>query len=278
MKYSFQKLICMILITPCFCFFSCDEDRGVNIFSVEDDMELGAELDAQIQADSENYPILSRSSYPQAYAFVEQMVDDILASNAFKYGETFEWKVTIINSSTMNAFAAPGGYIYFYTGLMKYLDNSASLAGVIGHEMAHADLRHSTQVLTKVYGLSYLFSLIFGKDPGKLASLASTIATNGTALKFSRDNEYDADRYSIYYLCATKYEPTSIGNFFTKLADDGYSSDNLEFLSTHPSDENRLSHIDEVWNSDSYVEEISSGKSYDLYSSEYTNSLLNYLP
>ena len=53
----------------------------------------------------------------------------------------------------LNAFCTPGGYIYVYTGLIKYLDNEAQLAGVLGHEIAHADLRHVTDQLTEQYGV-----------------------------------------------------------------------------------------------------------------------------
>ena len=61
----------------------------------------------------------------------------------------FDWELKIIHDDeTLNAFCAPGGYIYVYTGLIKFLAHEDNLAGVIGHEIAHADLRHSTQQLT----------------------------------------------------------------------------------------------------------------------------------
>jgi len=73
-----------------------------------------------------------------------------------KHKDDFAWQVKIIDDpETLNAFATPGGYIYVYTGLIKFLDTEDQLAGVMGHEIAHADLRHSTRQMTSSYGVSY---------------------------------------------------------------------------------------------------------------------------
>jgi predicted Zn-dependent protease len=60
----------------------------------------------------------------------------------------YPYNFQVVNDTIVNAFATPGGYIYIYTGLMKFLDNEASLAGVVAHEIAHAEKRHVTQRLT----------------------------------------------------------------------------------------------------------------------------------
>lgn len=273
-----KKSILILTLTMTLITTGCD-DRGINIFSIEDDIDLGDQVAAEILSNPEDYPILNKNDYPEAYDFMNTMMETILRSEKFKYADTFDWEITIINQNVMNAFAVPGGHIYFYTGLIKYLDDSASLAGVMGHEMAHVDLRHSTQVLTKVYGISFLIGLLTGDtDESILVTLAKNLALGAAQLQFSRDHEYMADRYSIYYLSTSKYEPTGIGNFFLKLEDDGYTSDTFEFLSTHPSDENRLDNIDDVWENDEYVIEMKEGRAYDLYPSEYQNELINYLP
>ena len=62
----------------------------------------------------------------------------------------------IHDDSTLNAFCTPGGYIYIYTGILKFLDSEDEFAGVLGHEIAHADLRHSTRQMTKQYGVQIL--------------------------------------------------------------------------------------------------------------------------
>ena len=151
----------------------------------------------------------------------------------------FPWKVTIINDDkTLNAFATPGGYIYVYTGLIKFLDSEHQLAGVMGHEIAHSAQRHSTRQMTKAYGASALVSIVTGKsDPGQLEQIALAILN----LRFSRNHETEADTYSVNYLCGTTYKADGAAGFFQKL--EGQSASVPEFLSTHPNPGNRVENI-----------------------------------
>ena len=270
-NFSFVAIILSILVA------SCDKDRGVNLFSLSQDKEFGEMMDSTINADPTEYPILSKTEHPEAYAYLNNMMNAILQSDKLKYADEFDWQITIINKDVMNAFAVPGGKLYFYTGLMKYLDDGASLAGVLGHEIAHVDLRHSTRTMTDVYGFSLLVSLLVGDNSSKMGEIAGQMATGAAALKFSRNHEYDADRYSMYYLSGTKYHPKGIGKFFIKLQEEGKTGSNFEFLSTHPSDQNRIDHINEVWETDSDLLEKTGGNSYEYYEQEY-DDFINSLP
>ncbi len=224
--------------------FSCSDD-GINFFTLEQDIQFGAQLDSAIMANPSEYPILDRTQYPEAYTHIERIMNAILSSNDLRYSKTFPWQVKIImNDDVLNAFTAPGGYLYFYTGLIKFLDNEAQLAGVMAHEIAHADRRHSTQMLTRQYGFSMLFSIIMGDNPSQLEQILSQLALGGTMLKYSRDNEYEADKYAVTYLYDTDYYPRELAAFFEKM---NSSTKIPEFLSTHPSDENRIKNIDDVW-------------------------------
>src|SRR5690554_3819396 len=212
---------------------------GLNIFSIQDDIELGLKTKEQIEASPTEFPVLDERNNQEAYKYLQEMRDDILATNTLKYKDDFEWGVYIIeDDNTLNAFCTPGGYIYIYTGLIKFLDDKSSLIGVLGHEMAHADQRHSTKLLTKTYGLQTLFDIILGKDQGALSNLALNLAS----LKFSRKEETDADLHSVIYLCPTKYYSDGAAHFFEKLNEIG-SSNPPEFLSTHPNPENRIQNI-----------------------------------
>jgi predicted Zn-dependent protease len=172
----------------------------------------------------------------------------------------------------MNAFAVPGGRIYFYTGLMKYLDNSANLAGVMGHEMAHVDRRHSSRQLSKYYGIEFILNAILGEDQSQLEQIAVDLATGMAALKFSREDEYEADKYSILFLDDTHYyHPKGIQGFFEKLKRDEQTAETFEFLSTHPSDDNRIANINEIW-----VSLGSPGGEY--FEEEYTEFKTTMLP
>ena len=218
---------------------TCKKDEGFNLFSIEDDKQLGIQVKEEILADPVNYPILDKTTYSAAYAYLNQMRDIILNSGKVTYKNEFDWEISIIrDDSTLNAFCTPGGYIYVYTGLIKYLDDASSLAGVLGHEMGHADKRHGTEAMSKQYGISTLVSVLLGDNQGLLTDIAQSLIS----LQFSRDNEKEADKYSVIYLCPTKYHADGAANFFQKIEASG-GSNPPEFLSTHPNPDRRILNI-----------------------------------
>jgi predicted Zn-dependent protease len=210
-------------------------DGGFNLFTVQQDIELGAQVAREIESNPQEYPILDSASNVEAYAFIYNVRNEILKTGKVKHKDDFAWRVRIINDDeTLNAFCTPGGYIYFYTGIIKYLDNEAQLAGVMGHEMGHADLRHSTRQMTKTYGVQLLLNALLGDE-----SALGQITTGLISLKFSRSHETEADRMSVEYLCGTTYPADGGAGFFEKIRDSG-SQTPPQFISTHPSPENRI--------------------------------------
>lgn len=227
-------------------FQACDkENKKINIFSVQDDIDLGNQVAAEIASKPNEFPLLSRSLYASAYQHLDRIMADILATDLVAYDSVFPWTTYIIHDdSVVNAFATPGGHLYFYTGLIKTLDNEAQFAGVMAHEMAHCARRHTTDQMTKYYGLSVLLAVALGKDPGVLAQIAADIAGGLSALAFSRQMEYDADDHAVKYLSSTDYHPLALADFFVKL--EGLPRPPT-FLSTHPSPEDRIDKINEAW-------------------------------
>jgi len=221
---------------------ACSSDGGLNIFSIQDDIDLGAQLAAEIDADPKTYPLLDEAQYPDAYDHLYAIRDALLASDLVAHAEDFPWELHIIDDpKTLNAFCAPGGYIYVYTGIIQFLEHEDHLAGVMGHEMAHAAERHSTEQLTKIYGFSTLASFLLGDASD---DLAVKIAESLVSLQFSRDDEAEADADSVQYLCETNYAADGTAGFFQKLLEldkEGYTP---EFLSTHPSSESRVEDIE----------------------------------
>ncbi|QQS52727.1 MAG: M48 family metalloprotease [Bacteroidota bacterium] len=239
---------------------NCDKERGFIIMPLSQEVDLGEQLDSTIRANPSEYPVLDPSQNAAAYAYLQTIVDDILdnTEEPLKYKDKFDWKLTIINKNELNAFAAPGGYLYFYTGLLKYLDNASNVAGVMGHEMAHADLRHAAQQMQKAYGVNFAASILFGTDKSQLEQILSDVGSGLASLQFSREDEYQADAFSVRYLAGTealsnnydaKYDPRGVAGFFEKLEGEGKEGESWEFLSTHPSGSNRVDEIDKVWQS-----------------------------
>jgi len=210
---------------------SGDGDKVV-LFSIEDDIALGdkvaAETDSTYRAKGQ---LLERNSTnARAYQLLNPIVNRVLDCGQLTHRQDFVWDVKIIkDDATQNAFASPGGHIYVYSGLIKYLDNESQLAGVLGHEIAHADRRHTSQQLQQQYGISLLLSLVLGENPNQLAQIAAGLGQ----LKFSRDFEREADNYSVIYLNNTPYACDGTAGFFIKAQSAGQQNPPV-FLSTHP--------------------------------------------
>jgi predicted Zn-dependent protease len=236
-----RRIITVILLLTGFA--ACDKNDNFVIFSIDNDVQLGQQVHQEIMADP-SIKLLSPTTYPEVYSFLYHVRDGILNSGKVAYKEEFAWDVYVIDDDqTLNAFATPGGYIYVYTGLIKYLDNADDLAGVMGHEMAHADLRHTVRNLQKTYGVQVLLQVALGKNPGALAEIAAAITGQLATLKFSREYETEADEHSVDYLAATEYACNGAAHFFEKLTAAGDSGQPPEFLSTHPNPENRIQNI-----------------------------------
>lgn len=208
---------------------------GINLFPVEQDRQLGAQVASEIDGNQKEYPILDSASNKEIYQYLYKIRNTILNSGQVKHKDDFAWRLRIIkDDSTLNAFCTPGGYIYVYTGILKYLDNEAQLAGVLGHEIAHADFRHSTRQMTQMYGVEVLLAIIAGNR-----QQLSQITAGLVGLKFSRNHESEADKGSVNYLCPTVYQADGGAGFFEKINAAG-GSRQPEFLSTHPNPVNRI--------------------------------------
>jgi len=234
-KYLF---FCLLLA-----FSACKNGLGLNVFTLQQDKQLGDKLKAEILSNPSKYPVLPYQGNEKAYNYLYAMRDEILKSDKIRYRSQFKWELHIIkDDKTLNAFAAPGGFMCVYTGLIKYLEHADHLAGVLGHEIAHADQRHSTQAMTKAYGLQVVTQVAAGSGGGQLAEIAAGL----TQLSFSRGHEKDADEHSVEYLCDTRYASNGAAGFFEKLVANKAAGGTPAFLSTHPSPKNRVKDINDL--------------------------------
>lgn len=226
--------------------YSCDllkkvDTNKINIFPLSQDKQLGLQVKEEIANNPSEYNVMARSRYQEAYKHLDRMMNTILNSGQVEHKADFVWEAFLIHDdNTLNAFCTPGGYIYVYTGLIKFLDKESDLAGVLGHEIAHADRRHSTQQLTKLYGVEILSQIALGESS---QTTVAQIAKSLASLKFSRAHETDADAHSVKYLCPTSYPADGAAAFFEKLTQKGMSGGTPEFMSTHPNPSNRVENI-----------------------------------
>jgi predicted Zn-dependent protease len=241
-----MKLNAVFVIAFCFLLTACgsmngsdsSNAKGINLFTIDQDKQLGEQTAAEIAGDPNQYPILDSAKYHEVYAYIYKIRNTILNSGKVSLKDQFNWPVKIIHNDTvLNAFCTPGGHIYVYTGLMKYLDAEDQLAGVLAHEMGHADMRHSTRQMTTMYGVEALLNMLAGDR-----TMIKQITGSLIGLKFSRNHETEADQKSVEYLCPTNYAADGAAAFFEKIQASG-GQKSIEFLSTHPDPGNRIEHF-----------------------------------
>jgi len=208
---------------------------GMNFFSPQQDIELGQEVsqDAERQL-----PMLRR---PQVDDYLNRL-GKRLAANA--PGEKYPYQFKCVNDSTINAFALPGGFLYVNRGTIEAASNEAELAGVMSHEIGHVALRHGTNQASKQYlaqaPLAILGSVLGGNSGAAiLAQIGTAFTLNSVLLKYSRDDERQADLMAAQILYDTGYDPRYVVSFFEKLGD----KEGWELMSSHPNRESRIQTI-----------------------------------
>ncbi|MFH1198427.1 MAG: M48 family metalloprotease [bacterium] len=260
---------------------SCDDTEGFNIFSDADELQLGYDLSAEIESDQAEYPIYNGNPAVKSYIRT-RIFDHILSSSKILKNDVFDYHIEIIDrDDVLNAFALPGGPIYVYTGLLKYLDSEAALAGILAHEIGHIEERHATERLTKYYGVSLLLSVVLGENPSELAEIAANLFVGLAFLANSRSDEDEADAHSFEYLQDTRYYPGGTKFFFEQLRDDGLvssESSSIEiFLSTHPDPIERIQNFDDMLELNGIDVKTYKSNSQDFYKDEYVTNIKNKL-
>ncbi len=214
---------------------------GFNLFSKEQDVQLGQENAAQVRKQ------LTVIKDPILTDYVTQVGKRLMsAREAQESGFPFTFEV--VADPSINAFALPGGPMFINTGLLKAVDNEAQLAGVMGHEMSHVILRHGTNQASKSKFIelpAVLASQMAGESMiGKLAQAGIGLGANSVLLKFSRSAESQADLMGSHLMAESGYDPMEMARFFEKLNAQG-GGRTIQFLSDHPNPDNREKAIEE---------------------------------
>jgi len=199
---------------------------------------------------------------PRVQAYVNE-VGQKLASQSHRAQLT--WTFTVLDSTEINAFALPGGYVYITRGIMAYLNNEAELAGVIGHEIGHVTARHGAQRATQqqTAGLGVLAATVLGavleakgmSGAQDIASQVSQTAAAGYIASYSREQESQADQLGAEYLARNHYNPQNMVDVIQVLKSqeqfaidtakaEGHSAPSgASWLASHPSNDKRLADI-----------------------------------
>ncbi len=162
----------------------------------------------------------------------------------------FLWEFNLVKDDQVNAFCMPGGKIVVYEGILPYTQNENALAIVLGHEIAHAVAKHSAEQISKKirqqYGTQILGSVLsstVGSTTGNLAQIAAQQGFSFANLKYSRDNETEADEIGLIFAAMAGYNPQEAISFWKRMSA-GSTSNVSEFFSDHPSDSKRIANLE----------------------------------
>jgi len=207
---------------------------GLNFFSKQQDIQLGQEAATEVRK--------------QVTVVQNQFLQDYIrhiGKRLMAQPEAGDWpfNFTVILDPNINAFALPGGPMFVNSGTIANADNESQIAGVMGHEMSHVILRHGTKQASKANLLQIpvmLAGAVAGDGSllGELTKLGIGLGANSILLKYSRDDESQADALGTHLMAEAGYNPIELARFFEKLEAHG-GSRTMQFLSDHPNPGNR---------------------------------------
>ena len=160
----------------------------------------------------------------------------------------FAWEFNLVKDNQVNAFCMPGGKVVFYEGILPYTKDETGIAVVMGHEIAHAVAKHSNERMSQEmliqYGGALASNVLFSEKSQWFDMLYGLGTQVGVTLPFSRKQEYEADRLGAIFMAMAGYDPNEAINFWERMSDGSTST--FDFMSTHPSDANRIKELKEL--------------------------------
>ncbi len=240
-----SRITRFILVFLAFCsaalFFPLDAGAELTL---EDERKLGKEIYDKLAG----HDLFLKN--PRVTRYVESVGYQILAQSK---RVPFDFKFSVMKSSAINAFATPGGYVYVNTGLILVAENESEFASVIAHEIAHANARHIADIIEKskkvnvatLAGVLAAAVLGGGSPEGMAVATFSLAAGTSMQLKYTRDNEEEADRFGMAYLTGAGYDAQSMPDFLKVMRRNEFYSNSIpSYFLTHPGTDERIRYLD----------------------------------
>ena len=210
--------------------------KGVNLYSLEREIALGKGAAQEVERSAKMI------TDPVVTEYVNRVGQNLVRNSDAKVPFT----IKVIDSDEINAFALPGGFFYVNSGLILHADEEAELAGVMSHEIAHVAARHGTRNATKGEIAQFASIPLILLGPGGWAGYGLYQGLNLAIpigfLKFSRDNEREADFLGLQYMYKAGYDPNAFVSFFEKIeAEERRHPGSIpKVFSTHPPTPERI--------------------------------------
>lgn len=237
-----RRLLLAAAATVFFCcaaFSPQHADAAFGEFTIKDEVELGRKIRASVRT---SFPIVED---PEVANYIQGVMDRLMATVP---PQPFDYSINVIRHNALNAFAAPGGNLFLFTGLILAMDHESEMAGVLAHEIAHATQRHIAGRIAQMQKISILslagalLGGFLGGDAGAAVTVGSLAAGQAAQLKYSRADESDADHVGMSYFLKAGYPPQGMVGAFEKIRREQWlmGSSIPPYLSTHPAVQDRI--------------------------------------
>ena len=240
-RYSIIKILAIFIAFLC---LHVSAGAAFASFTIEDEKKLGKEFYEKLK----DRGVLVKN--PKANEYIDRIGHLLLSHGKRSF---FDFTFSIINSSGINAFATPGGYVYVYSGLIELTEDENQLAGVLAHEIGHIKARHIAQTIenSKKINIATIAAILAGAFLGGSGELTAAVASFSMAtattlnLKYSRKHEEEADRLGMSYLVETGYNGEGMLNFLKIMRKyEFYSNSIPSYFLTHPGTGDRIIYLD----------------------------------
>jgi predicted Zn-dependent protease len=207
-----------------------------NLISVDEEWQLGDRLAGDLSRQ------LRLVDDPSAQSYIESIGRRIAAQTEMA---NLPWHFHLVADPEVNAFTIPGGHVYVNTGLIAKAPNVAAFTGALAHEISHVVARHSTEQLSRAYGIEAIGGAVLGRNPAVYEQILASIVAQGALARFSRAAENEADRLGAAYMYKGGYDPRGMVQMFqTLLAERRSRPGSVErFFASHPLTEDRIREV-----------------------------------
>ncbi|MFO8032237.1 MAG: M48 family metalloprotease [Desulfohalobiaceae bacterium] len=245
-KFWLQKLLILLLIFPLL--LPAPLHAAFGDFSIQDEKELGQKFEVLVTS---KLPLVQDPSVLNYVQDLLQRVEEGIPA------QPFELEISVLRDGALNAFAAPSGKIFLHTGLILAMEDESELAAVLAHELAHVTQRHIAGNIERSKWINLgslagvLAGVLLGGGAGSQAlAVGSMAGGQAAALKYSRNDEQEADQLGLEYLVRAGYNPQGMADSFRKIRRHkllgGSSAEIPEYMLTHPGLESRIGEVESM--------------------------------
>lgn len=234
-----KKARWVILLLPFFFYSGCavnplTGEKEFMLLSEEQDAEIGRKYAPEIEKQ-----MGGRIENRKLQDYINSVGQGIARKS---HDRPFEYRFAALNDDSINAFALPGGYIFVTKGMLKKLGTEAQLAGILGHEISHVVTRDTAALMSREIGIDLLLSVVATEQTPQGVLVATDITRQILGLRYSRKQEQVADMGGVKYMVAAGFNPYGMVETMRMLEQEQKSRP-IEFLSSHPSPENRIEYL-----------------------------------